>query len=79
VVDTAIAHHLMQAARAVQLLGAQVILVGISPEVAQTLVGLDTDFSAVTTRATLQTGFEYAQQQLALTSRNGNSRAVLKR
>jgi rsbT co-antagonist protein RsbR len=60
VVDTAIAHHLMQAARAVRLLGAQVILVGIRPEVAQTLVGLDADFSAIITRASLQTGLEYA-------------------
>jgi rsbT co-antagonist protein RsbR len=65
VVDTAIAHGLLQAARAIELLGAQVILVGISPEVAQTLVGLGVDFRAIITRATLQAGFEYAQQQLA--------------
>ena len=39
-VDTSIAHHLMQSAQAIQLLGAQAILVGIGPEVAQTLVGL---------------------------------------
>jgi anti-anti-sigma regulatory factor len=78
-VDTAIAHHLMQAARAVQLLGAQVILVGIRPEVAQTLVALDADFSAIVTRASLQTGFEYAQQQLASAGRSNGSRAGIKR
>ena len=64
IVDTAIAHGLLQAARAIELLGAQVVLVGISPEVAQTLVGLGVDFRAIITRATLQAGFEYAQQQL---------------
>jgi ABC-type sugar transport system substrate-binding protein/anti-anti-sigma regulatory factor len=63
IVDTAIAHHLIQAARAVQLLGARVLLVGISPEVAQTLVGLGIDFRALSTYATLQDGFAYAQQQ----------------
>jgi anti-anti-sigma factor len=64
IVDTAIAQGLLQAARAIELLGAQVVLVGISPEVAQTLVGLGVDFRAIITRATLQDGFEYAQQQL---------------
>jgi ribose transport system substrate-binding protein len=64
VVDTAVAHHLMQASQAVQLLGAQVILVGISPEIAQTLVGLGVNFRAVLTRSTLQAGFEYAQKML---------------
>jgi anti-anti-sigma regulatory factor len=61
VVDTAIAHRLRLAARAIELLGAQVILVGISPEIAQTLVGLGVDFHPIITRATLQAGFEYAQ------------------
>ena len=42
------------------LLGAQVVLTGIRPEVAQTLVGLGVDFSRITTRATLQNGLEYA-------------------
>jgi anti-anti-sigma factor len=69
VVDTAIAHHLIQAAQAVQLLGARVLLVGISPEVAQTLVGLGIDFRALSTYATLQDGFEYAQRQLVRITR----------
>jgi anti-anti-sigma factor len=64
VVDTGVAHYLMQAARAVQLLGAQVVLVGISPEVAQTLVGLGAGLGDIVTRATLRDGFAYAQRQL---------------
>jgi rsbT co-antagonist protein RsbR len=43
-----------------QLLGCQSLLVGISPEIAQTLVGLGVDCSRITTRATLQNGLEYA-------------------
>jgi anti-anti-sigma factor len=65
VVDTAVAHHLIQTARAIQLLGAQIILVGISPEVAQTMVGLGIDFSSLITHATLQTGLAFAQNFLA--------------
>jgi ribose transport system substrate-binding protein len=38
VVDTNVAHHLLQATRAAQLLGTQSLLVGITPEVAQTVV-----------------------------------------
>jgi anti-anti-sigma factor len=64
VVDTAVAHHLMQASQAVQLLGAQVILVGISPDVAQTLVGLGVTFRSLITQSTLQSGLEYAQKML---------------
>ncbi len=64
VVDTAVAHHLIQAAQAVHLLGAQVILVGISPDVAQTLVSLAVNFRSITTLATLQAGLQYAQQCL---------------
>lgn len=71
IIDTAVAYHLLQTARAIQLLGAQVVLVGISPEVAQTLVGLGVDFRSLATRATLQSGFEYAQAQLARIGRAG--------
>jgi rsbT co-antagonist protein RsbR len=59
-VDTFIADALIRAARAVRLLGAQVVLTGISPEVAQTLVSLGADLSIFTTRATLQDGIALA-------------------
>jgi rsbT co-antagonist protein RsbR len=60
VVDTQVANALIRAAQAVKLLGAQVVLTGIRPEVAQTLVGLGTDLSGVTTRSSLQSGIAYA-------------------
>ncbi|NTV63631.1 MAG: hypothetical protein HGA65_08860 [Oscillochloris sp.] len=39
-----------------KLLGSHVILTGIRPEVAQTLVGLGVDLQGISTRATLQSG-----------------------
>jgi rsbT co-antagonist protein RsbR len=63
-VDTAVAGNLVRAMQAAELLGCQSILVGISPEIAQTLVGLGVDFSHITTRATLQSGLQEALQRL---------------
>lgn len=59
-VDTQVAQALLQATRAVNLLGAQVILTGMRPEVAQTLIGIGVDLSGITTRATLQQGIACA-------------------
>jgi rsbT co-antagonist protein RsbR len=66
VVDTNIANYLLQTTRAVSLLGAQVILVGISAEIAQTIVGLELDLRQLTVRANLQDGIEYALAQVGL-------------
>lgn len=60
VVDTQVANAFIQAARAVQLLGAQVILTGIRPEVAQTLVQLGVDLQGMSTRGSLQSGIASA-------------------
>lgn len=67
--DTSVANHLMQTARAASLLGSQVILVGISAEIAQTLVTLDVDLGDLTTLSDLQSGMEYALAQLGLAIR----------
>ncbi len=60
VVDTGVANHLMQVVRAAGLLGSECVLVGISPEVAQTIVSLGVDLSSISTQANLQSGIEYA-------------------
>ncbi|MEZ4383348.1 MAG: PAS domain S-box protein [Nannocystaceae bacterium] len=60
VVDTAVAGVLIKAAKAVRLLGAEVILTGMRPEVAQTLVNIDVDLGGIITRGTLQGGITYA-------------------
>ncbi len=60
VVDTMVAHHLIQAAEAVRLIGANCILVGIRPEIAQTIVNLGIDLSRFPTRSSLRKGVETA-------------------
>ncbi len=54
VVDTQVANALIQSAQAVRLLGARVILTGIGPAMAQTLVHLGVDLSSLETRGSLQ-------------------------
>ncbi|MFD2043849.1 RsbT co-antagonist protein RsbRA [Ornithinibacillus salinisoli] len=57
VVDTMVAHHIIQAAEAVRLIGATCILVGIRPEIAQTIVNLGIDLSKFSTKSSLKKGF----------------------
>ncbi|MFL5806043.1 MAG: STAS domain-containing protein [Roseiflexaceae bacterium] len=63
VVDTQVAYGLIRAAHAGQLLGARIILTGIRPEVAQTLVGLGIDLGGIVTYSTLQHGITAALRQ----------------
>jgi len=64
VLDTAVANALLQSARAARLLGAQPILVGITPEVAETVVELGVDLRDLLTAATLQEGLRQALRLL---------------
>lgn len=66
VVDTMVAHHIIQAAEAVRLIGSTCILVGIRPEIAQTIVNIGIDLSKFTTKNSLKKGFTKA---LELTGR----------
>ncbi|MBA3470692.1 MAG: STAS domain-containing protein [Herpetosiphonaceae bacterium] len=59
-IDTATANHLLLAARAAELLGSQVILVGIGPEIAQTIVHSGISLGKMITLANLQAGISYA-------------------
>jgi len=59
-VDTQVAGHLLKAIQAANMLGAQVILTGISPHNAQTLVKLGVALPAVISRGTLRAGLEEA-------------------
>jgi len=70
VVDTQVAHHLLQATQAAKLLGATAILVGITPEIAQTMVQLGVDFSQIITKSTLQASLEYAHERLVTAGRH---------
>ena len=66
VVDTMVAHHIIQAADAVRLVGAKCMLVGIRPEIAQTIVNLGINLNQVITTSTLRKGIE---QALEITNR----------
>lgn len=60
VVDTQVAAALIRAAHAARLLGARVILTGMRPDVAQTLVGIGVDLTDIVTLSTIQSGIAYA-------------------
>ncbi|GAA0447312.1 STAS domain-containing protein [Virgibacillus salarius] len=60
VVDTMVAHHIIQAAEAVRLIGSICILVGIRPEIAQTIVNLGIDLGKFPTKSSLKKGFRSA-------------------
>jgi PAS domain S-box-containing protein len=60
VVDTQVANALIQAAQAAKLLGAHIILTGIGPSMAETLISLGADLSEIATPGTVQQGISYA-------------------
>jgi len=60
VVDTLVARHLITAASAVQLMGAECVITGIRAKISQTLVQLGVDLSGIVTRTTLADGLAYA-------------------
>jgi len=65
-VDSAVANHLIKTVSAVQLLGAECVITGIRPEVAQTIVHLGVDLSGVETLSNLSEGLKWAFDSLGL-------------
>jgi len=59
-IDTATAQHLIDTINAVNLLGARVVITGISPDIAQTLVQLGVELDDVETRSSLMDGLQVA-------------------
>jgi rsbT co-antagonist protein RsbR len=64
VVDEAVANHLVRTVDASRLMGASVIITGLSPEIAQTLVTIGVDLSKMNTIGDLQGGLEEAERLL---------------
>ena len=62
-VDTLVAQHLLKTVAAARLMGADCIISGIRPQIAQTIVHLGVDLNAVTTKATLADAFAVALQR----------------
>ena len=63
-VDEAVANHLVRTVDASRLMGASVIITGLSPEIAQTLVTIGVDLSKMNTIGDLQGGLEEAERLL---------------
>ncbi len=59
-VDTLVAQHLLKTVAAARLMGADCIISGIRPQIAQTIVHLGVDLADVTTKATLADAFQVA-------------------
>ncbi|MDI1475490.1 PAS domain S-box protein [Polyangium sp. y55x31] len=58
--DTSVVEALVRVAQAIRLLGADVVITGVQPSIARTLVELGADLGSLTTRATLRDGITHA-------------------
>jgi rsbT co-antagonist protein RsbR len=65
-VDTLVAQHLLKTVSAAKLMGAECIISGIRPQIAQTIVHLGVDLGDIVTKATLADAFEHALNRLGL-------------
>ncbi|MBI2001360.1 MAG: STAS domain-containing protein [candidate division NC10 bacterium] len=63
-IDSTVANHLVQTVESARLLGATVIVTGLSPEIAQTLVTIGVDLGKMNTVGDLQGGIEEAERML---------------
>ena len=74
-VDTLVAQHLIKTISAARLMGADCIISGIRPQIAQTIVHLGVDLGAVTTKASLADAISLALQQTGfVVTRGANTR-----
>lgn len=65
-IDTQTAQHLIETIKAVRYIGAEVVLTGVRPAIAQTLVHLGIDLSNVATRSSLVAGLKVALSRINL-------------
>lgn len=65
-VDTLVAQHLLKTVTAIRLMGADCIISGIRPQIAQTIVHLGVELGAVATKATLADAFALAIKRVGL-------------
>jgi rsbT co-antagonist protein RsbR len=62
-VDTLVAQHLLKTVTAIRLMGADCIISGIRPQIAQTIVHLGIDLQGITTKATLADALQVAMKK----------------
>ncbi len=75
-IDTQTGQHLIETVTAVRMLGAQVVLTGVRPALAQTLVHLGIDLSHIITRSSMSAGVRVALDILNLQVISKNGRAI---
>src|SRR6476646_10023247 len=66
-VDTLTAQHLIKTITAARLMGAECIISGVRPQIAQTIVHLGVDLSGITTKATLADALQLAMKRTGFT------------
>jgi rsbT co-antagonist protein RsbR len=62
-VDTLVAQHLLKTVSAIRLMGAECIISGIRPQIAQTIVHLGIDLQGIATKASLADALQLAMEQ----------------
>ena len=77
-VDTLVAQHLLKTVAAARLMGADCIISGIRPQIAQTIVHLGVNLSNVTTKATLAAAFIVALQRTGKSVTAGSAQDALR-
>jgi len=77
IVDSKVANHLLQTVEASRLMGASVIVTGLSPEISQILVRIGVDLSRLKTMCDLRAGLEEAERLLGYTVVSSGNQAAL--
>jgi rsbT co-antagonist protein RsbR len=70
-VDTLVAQHLLKTVTALRLMGAECIISGVRPQIAQTIVHLGVDLQGVTTKANLADALAFALKRIGHTVASG--------
>jgi rsbT co-antagonist protein RsbR len=73
-VDTLVAQHLLKTVAAARLMGADCLISGIRPQIAQTMVHLQIDLSEVTTKATLAEALRFALKRSGRATQSKNAK-----
>ena len=70
-VDTLVAQHLLKTVAAIRLMGADAIISGVRPQIAQTIVHLGVDLTSVTTKANLADALALAMSRVGFSVTRG--------
>ena len=77
-VDTLVAQHLLKTVTAARLMGADCIISGIRPQIAQTIVHLGVELGDVTTKASLADAFVLALERTGAMDKSKKNKTALK-